>query len=90
MAYTRYSRECEWYIFRVDGAATRRQDERLAVWHADHRATGSEFSYSAVKDMMERSDFTAVPGRQARDDGLLRAAFADFLRDVDGEWDERA
>lgn len=86
MAYARYSRDCSWYIFWADSTATSRQEERLAVWHADHRDSGSEFPYEAVQDMVRRSDFTGVPGRRAEDDERLREAFSEFLRDVERAW----
>ena len=86
MAYTRYSRDCDWYVFWTGSDVTGPEGERLAVWHAEHRTRRPEFSYSAIKDMVRRSDFTAVPGRQARDDGLLRAVFTEFLQDVERKW----
>ena len=88
MAYARYSRDCEWYIFWVTEVAKRREDERLAVWHVG-LSTGHEFSYPAVRDMIGRSDFSPIPGRKAHDDALLRLALSQFLADVDREWRNR-
>ena len=89
MAYARYSNGCDWYIFWVASDASRREDERVAVWHAEHRVNGPEFSYAAVKDMIRRSDFGVVPGRNTSDDALLRVALTAFVEEVEREWADR-
>ncbi len=86
MAYTRYSRNCDWYIFWAMSAPGCREDELLAVWRAPQLGHGPTFDYSVVKDMVSRSDFTAVPRREASDDELFRRVFSEFLKDVDQEW----
>ena len=85
MAYARYSRDCDWYIYWVAEDASCREDERLAVWHTglSHK---HELSYPAVKDIIRRSDFRAIPGRKAHDDALLRRVLSAFLDDVDRQW----
>ncbi|MDP3208838.1 MAG: hypothetical protein Q8M65_06790 [Rhodoglobus sp.] len=86
MAYTRYSRECDWYIFWAASDATCREKELLAAWHAPQGGDGPTFNYSTIQDMLNGSGFAAIPGREASDDDLLRRVFSAFLKDVDQDW----
>ena len=89
MAYARYGRRCEWYIFwdsaNSGNEESGREDQSLAIWHQDHRAEGPHFSYAQVREMLRASDFSAIPGRTSDDDSLLTKCLSEFLRDVDQE-----
>ena len=88
MAYARYDRECDWYIFwhsRKGDEQTTRSTQELAIWHSDHRAEGPLFTYGEVKDMLSSGDFSRIPGRQPSDDTNLATWLAEFAADVEGE-----
>jgi hypothetical protein len=99
MAYARYSRTCEWYVFwyttKEDDERARRghpkskAEETLAIWHSAHRAEGPVFRYAEVTAMLERSDFSRVPGFTDADRGVLREWLSAFVSDVDAEHGER-
>ena len=91
LAYARYERGCNWYIFweasgddqPANQAAGSKEKERLAVWHGDHRKTTPAFTYAQVSQMLAADDFTAIPGFQPRDKDLLRMCLSEFVKDVD-------
>lgn len=89
MAYARYDRTCPWYVFwesRKGGAADGgSEEERLAIWHKDHRADTPAFSYAAVREMLDRDDLSRVPGYTRGDHGRLRAWMTEFIHDVDAD-----
>lgn len=93
MAYARYSRDSDWYIFwQADAAAAGRlpskEAEVLAIWHADHRALAPSFPYAQVGVMLAKDDFSIVPGFCECDRALLRACLAEFIKDVDDAYRE--
>lgn len=93
MAYLRYSRTCTWYVFweaRAGQEPTARQDERIAVWHANHRAIAPSFSYTDASAMLATGDFTAIPGFLPTDREVIHGALAEFVADVDAEYDGRS
>ena len=75
MAYLRYSRTCDWYVFE-------QPDGSLAVWHQDHRRSGPSFMEAEVRAMLASNDFTRVPGFQASHRGQLVQAFQEWLADL--------
>ncbi len=99
MAYARYSRKCDWYIFwytqanAAPGASAepaRKEEEMLAVWHADHRADGPTYSYTQVREMLATGDLSRIPGYTARDRQFLIDGLSKFVSDVDQEWEDGA
>lgn len=85
MSYSRWGRHSDWYIYRQSGARSR-GDEVLSVWHVTSApgAPNTEFSYSEVRDMLARNDFSRIRGWSQPADALLREALNAFVRDVDG------
>jgi hypothetical protein len=90
MAYRRYDKTSDWYIFWETSSAKSKEDERIAVWHKDHRAAAPNFSYREVLAMLEENNFGGVPGFSTRDSDVLRRAFQEFVADVDAEYSSRA
>lgn len=76
MAYLRYSRKCEWYVFETG-------DRILAVWHLDHRKDGPSFSESDVREMVSAKDFSRIPGYRQEHEVQLRGAFEEWLHDIE-------
>lgn len=74
MAYLRYSKICEWYIFE-------RSDFRLTVWHKDFRAADASFDRVEIESMLSAKSFTAVPGYRHDQEDILRGAFVEWLQD---------
>jgi len=74
MAYLRYSRTCEWYIFERD-------DSRLAVWHKDFRSSDASFDRVEVESMLSADSFLVVPGYRLDQKDILREAFQAWLQD---------
>lgn len=60
MAYSRYSRTSDWYIFAK--VALGEEEAVLAVWHKDFRKGAPEFGLSEVRIMLELSDFRGYQG----------------------------
>ena len=87
MAYSRYSRTCDWYVFWESSSdePVKKDDERLAIWHVDHRRECPSFSYSEVVLMLSTSDFSQVPGYTDTDHELLASCLKEFVNDVDTE-----
>ncbi len=90
MAYARYSRNCEWYIFWCTtkertrrGSSRSKAEETLAIWHSEHRARGPLFSYAEVVQMLERSDFSRIPGYTDTDKVAIAQWLSGFVSDVD-------
>ena len=90
MAYRRYSTTSDWYIYWETSSAKSKEDERLAVWHRDHRASAPNFGYREVLAMLEKNNFDGVPGYSTRDSDVLRRAFQEFVVDVDAVYSPRA
>ena len=90
MAYRRYGRNGDWYIYWEASTANAKEDERLAVWHVDHRASAPNFSYREVVDMLGANNFEQVPGYSDREANILRQAFEAFVEDVNAEYGQRA
>jgi hypothetical protein len=90
MAYQRYSRTSNWYVYWEASSVESKEDERLAVWHKDHRASSPTFSYREVLDMLETNNFDRVPGYSTGESDTLRRAFQEFVEDVDAEYGQGA
>ena len=90
MAYRRYGRNENWYIYWEASSTEAKEDERLAVWHVDHRAAKPNFSYGEVLATLGAHNFERVPGYSVRETDILRQAFEEFVEDVDAEYGERA
>jgi hypothetical protein len=90
MAYRRYGSNGDWYIYWEASSVEAKENERLAVWHVDHRASKPEFSYREVLAMLGANNFEQVPGYSARETDILRQAFEAFVEDVDAEYGQRA
>lgn len=95
MAYARYGRNCNWYIFwhgtKEDSERERREGptpktgEVLAIWHCDHRASGPLFTYADVKEMLAHSDFSRIPGYLEADRSTIADCLSEFMHDVDAD-----
>jgi hypothetical protein len=85
MSYARWTRDCDWYIYRQSGAAQRPEDEGLTCWHVTSGPgdPGTEFQYAEVSEMLERGDFSSIRGWSPPSNVLLQEALATFKRDVD-------
>ena len=92
MAYARYGRQCDWYIFWSSGVsageAASRAAQSLAVWHKDHRSQQPHFTYAQICDMLKSSDLSAIPGYSTADQQLLTECLSAFVTDVDAEFRE--
>jgi hypothetical protein len=97
MAYLRYGPDSDWYVFWYSDKAEAQQEartgrrrpkneSRLAVWHAEHRATGPLFRYPQVREMLDADDFSRIPGFEPSHQSLLKSALAEFARDVEDEF----
>ena len=96
MAYARWNRRCDWYIFwhstkadderEQSGDRKPKAEEMLAVWHADFRATAPLWSYAEVSAMVAIGDFSRIPGFTNADRELVARCLSEFVRDVDEEW----
>ena len=92
MAYSRYSKDCDWYIFwcstKEDEVHANREQpkskeaQRIAVWHADHRSTQPLFTYPEVRRLLDSNDFSQIPGFQERDRELLRGCLIDAYAEL--------
>lgn len=90
MAYQRYSRQSDWYIFWETSQANTREDERLAVWHVNHRAAGHSITYQGARDMLAADDFSRILGFCERDRVVVREAIEEFVTDVDEKYGQAA
>jgi hypothetical protein len=97
VAYLRYGPDSDWYVFWYSDKAEAEHEERtgrklpkaetrLAVWHSDRRAAGPVFTYSEVRSMLDADDFSQIPGFEAPHQKVLRGALAEFVREVDDEY----
>jgi hypothetical protein len=90
MAYSRYSNECNWYIFWERSTNTTpscKEDERLAVWHVDHRKESPSFTFVEVKEMLSQRDYMRIPGYDSGSRVLLEGAFQQFIANVTSEYE---
>ena len=79
MAYLRFSPTCDWYVF-----AEKREgesEERLAVWHKDHKAEASSYFEVDIRKMLESGDYSIIPGYQPQYKQLLRRAFETWINE---------
>jgi len=77
MAYLLYSKDCEWHVFQEDKAG--QSENRLAVWHKDHKAEGASYTVSMMQKMLELEDYSSIPGYQPHHKRMLRKAFEAWL-----------
>jgi hypothetical protein len=92
MAYSRWGRDCDWYVFwettkagtnpAAAGKPKPRTEERLAIWRARNRETPS-FSYAQVREMLASGDFTHIPGFDEGSRKILHGCMTAFIDDVD-------
>ena len=59
MAYLRFSSECDWYVFSELREAE--FEERLAVWHKDHKEESPYYSENVIRKMLESGDYSSIP-----------------------------
>lgn len=95
MAYARYDRDCNWYIFwhstKDDMERERREgkkpkpDETLAMWHSDHRDDCRLFTHAEVAEMIRSAEFSRIPGYSEADRALIIQCLSEFLKDVDDD-----
>ncbi len=88
MAYSRYDKNCSWYIFQSTNCeSTEKKDQLLSVWHEDFRKSSPGFTYQEVKRMLESDDFSKIPGYSEKDKDLLSNCFKEFIDDVDRDFE---
>ncbi len=93
MAYARYDRDCNWYIFQTSTALNEqpqgnsKEKGLLAVWHADHRELRPSYTYFEIREMLDSNDFSQFPGYSEADHELLRDCLGEFVKDVDVDKD---
>lgn len=81
MSYSRWGGS-DWYIFWHTSDAKRKEDEILAVWHASVE-TLPVYSYTSIKDMLTKDDFSEVLGYSPEDHNFLKRIFQRWIEDVD-------
>ena len=79
MAYLRYSRNCDWYVFAQSVSVG--SEPLVAIWHRNHRSLGSVFSFSEVLDMLSESDLSSIPGFSQGAERVLEKALEEFVKD---------
>ncbi|TKS61670.1 MAG: hypothetical protein EWM72_00418 [Nitrospira sp.] len=79
MAYLRFSKDCDWYVF--DEAQEGASESRLAVWHKDHRAQGASYTAGMIRKMLESGDYSSIPGYQPHYKRRLHDAFEAWLNE---------
>jgi len=94
MAYSRWGRDSDWYVFwettkaDTDAAAAGRPkpktEERLAVWRAKNKETPS-FTYAEVREMLASGDFSRIPGFDESSRKILAECMTAFVHDVDSD-----
>jgi hypothetical protein len=77
MAYLRFSPDCDWYVFSEQREGE--SEERLAVWHKDHKDGRPSYSETVIRKMLESGDYSSIPGYEPRHKQLLRHAFETWL-----------
>jgi hypothetical protein len=92
MAYSRWGRNSDWYVFWEDTEAAAdaaaggqhkpKPEERLAIWHAKSKETPS-FTYVEICQMLVSDDFSPIPGFTEESRVLLRDCMSQFVQDVD-------
>ena len=83
MAYLRYSKDCDWYVFAQHSPEA--SEEMLAIWHVEHRSEGPVFPLSLVRTMLTTSDYSPIPGYTPEAKSLLQIALSEFVRDFESE-----
>lgn len=79
MAYLRFSKDCDWYVF--DEAPKGEAESRLAVWHKDHRAPGASYTAGMIRKMLESGDYSSIPGYQPHHKRMLHDVFERWLNE---------
>jgi len=95
MAYARYDRGCDWYIFwestnadeerAASGSPKPKSEQVLAIWHSSHRSVGPSFTYSEVREMLASGDFSRIPGFDESSRSLLLECMTEFIHDVNND-----
>jgi hypothetical protein len=79
MAYLRFSKDCDWYVF--DEAQKGASESRLAVWHKDHKEQGASYTADMIQNMLESGDYSIIPGYQPHHKRMLDEAFEAWLNE---------
>ncbi|MGQ0696294.1 MAG: hypothetical protein ACT4OL_12070 [Nitrospiraceae bacterium] len=83
MAYLRFSKDCDWYVF--DEAQESEAESRLAVRHKDHESQGASYTVSMIQKMLESGDYSIIPGYQPHHKRMLHDAFEAWLNEQSSE-----
>jgi hypothetical protein len=86
VAYVRWDRTSDWYIFWEQSSAQAKEDERLAIWHCDVHDAMFSMTYRQASEALLSSDFSVIPGFADRYTAVLRQALSSFIADVDLEY----
>lgn len=90
MAYARWS-SGPWYIFWLAASATKREEQRLAIWHQDVPEHPS-FAYTEVRRFMRHPEEMQgkVPGYRGHwNEPFLLEQMRKFIDDVDRRFGPR-
>jgi len=79
MAYLRYSKNSDWYVFAENQKSG--AEARLAIWHSAHRVSAPSFSLADVRAMILADDLSRIPGYERRYHDQLVAAMKEFIED---------
>ncbi len=92
MAYSRWGRDSDWYIFwettKADSEAAAagrpkpKVEERLAIWRAQSKEARS-FTYAEVSEMLTSGNFSRIPGFDDSSRKILDERMTAFIYDVD-------
>lgn len=92
MAYARYDKKCDWYIFwelassQERSAVDSRDSQQLAIWHKDFRFNCSSFSYIQVLQMLRSGDYSEIPGFSIEHQQMITDCLSEFVYDVGSDY----
>ena len=99
MAYSRWGRDSDWYVFwetskadmdaEAAGTPKPKAEEVLAVWHVKNKERPS-FTYAEVREMLATGDFSRIPGFEESSRMVLKDCMTAFVNDVDRDRGEEA
>lgn len=78
MAYLRFSRTCEWYVFEETSG-------NLAVWHTSVSGKGVSYTAEEISRMLSEGDFSVIPGYVSEHKDQLTNAFVEWINERQNE-----
>jgi len=77
MSYLRISKDCDWHVF--DEGQTGESENRLAVWHKDHKEERASYTADMIRHMLESGDYSIIPGYQPHHKRMLEEVLETWL-----------